>query len=497
MALPQKAVREDFKWDVFLSYHNPDDISVEQIAKKLTERELKVWWDRWEVAPGDDFQEKLWEGLTRSWATAVFIGPKTLGRWQDKEVKAAIDKQVNDGKPVFAVFLPGIPEPDKVDIGFLKLFSRVAFESLNEERALNRIYFGITGINLERPRLRPAVATKPAAPVDATATDESLAWLAEWLRSRNVTFFIGPGATGGGPSLPPRNWEIARDLIREMKLIEPHDLRFLPPMDIAATLFAVSKTDPVLENTIVRLIESRSLSIPTAHQNLVTLLARLGKREFPRGRKPQKQLILTTNIDLMLERAMLGGGVPFTRVVQHKSQPSLYVTDLHDVPVIPSQRDQVDDLIARAGGKEFSPEAVAADILPDPILYKLRGSLDIEGSCALTRPQLLAQARSAIADHLIPAELQKIASNTPLVFLGTGLLDPDFLYTSNTVLFDAWKSEHPKYVVQLSPEQDHEDAYRQVETGIWDKIKQSGLRRNVTTVEESSDRFLQRLIDVW
>ena len=34
-----------------------------------------------------------------------------------------------------------------------------------------------------------------------------------------------------------------------------------------------------------------------------------------------------------------------------------------------------------------------------------------------------------------------------------------------------------------------------MEAGIWDKIKQSAMRRNLTTVEESSGAFLQALLD--
>jgi hypothetical protein len=425
----------------------------------------------------------------------VFMGPGTLGRWQDEEVKSAIDRHVKEGTRVIPVFLPGVPDPDKSDVPFLLHASRVVFQtSVSEEKALNRIYWGITGINPDQLQSSPPPAPPPS-PEPRGVAEESIAWLADWLRAANVTFFVGTGTVGVGSSYPPRNWEIARDLLRELRLIETDDIKFLPPVDIAATLFGVSRTDPVLENTIVRLIQSRSAVIPAAHQILAKLLVRLAMRVMPRGRKPQKQLILTTNLDLMLERALLGSGVRFTRVVQHQSRSSLHLTSFHDVPVIPSHPDQLDDLITNKAFKDLPPEAVGGDALVGPILYKLRGSEEIAGSCALTRPQLLAQARSAIADHLIPAELQGIASNTPIVFLGTGLLDPDFQYTSNTVLFDAWNSDHPKYLVQLAPEQDREDAYRRMEAGIWDRIKQSALRRNLTTVEESGDRFLQRLVD--
>jgi hypothetical protein len=493
----QKPVREDFEFDVFLSYRFPDKDAVGQIADKLSAMGLKVWWDEWEIAPGDDFQDKLWDGLSRSWTTVVFIGPKTVGGWQEQEVKAAIDKQVKQQKRVIPVFLPEVPNPDEIKLEFLGLNSRVVFEhSLNEQKVFNRIYWGITGINPDRPRPAPVSEAERPQPT-AQASDDAVQWIGEkWLRlGQNVTFFVGPGVCGGGPTFPPLNWEIARSLLREMKLIESDDLKFLPPMDIAATLYAVKNTDPVLELTIVNLIQSRSSAIPSAHQALATLLVRLSHREAPpRGLTSQKQLILTSNIDLMIERALLSSGIRFTRVVQHKSEDSLYVSSYHDVTFIPT-RDQLDDVITRKEARQLRPEAVVGDALVGPILYKLRGSQDIGGSCALTRPQLLAQARSAIAKNLIPDELQKIASNTPIVFLGTGLLDPDFQYLSNTVLFNAWESPHPKYMVQLAPEQDQQDGYRRMEAGIWNKIKETAMQRKLFAVEDSCDHFLQRLAD--
>ena len=144
--------------------------------------------------------------------------------------------------------------------------------------------------------------------------------------------------------------------------------------------------------------------------------------------------------------------------------------------------------------EEYFGEGCPGVLLNGPVcVFPTRIDSASSPSCALTRPQLLAQARSVIANHLIPDEFQTAASNTPIVFLGTGLLDPDFQYISHTVLFDAWESAHPKYLVQLAPDQDSEDGYRRMEAGIWDKIKQSAMRRNLTTVEEFGDRFLQRL----
>ena len=47
-----KAVRGDFRWDVFLSYRSPDRNEVEEVAKKLVEMGLRVWWDEQEIPPG-------------------------------------------------------------------------------------------------------------------------------------------------------------------------------------------------------------------------------------------------------------------------------------------------------------------------------------------------------------------------------------------------------------------------------------------------------------
>jgi len=488
----RKAVREDFRWDVFLSYRHADKADVCRLAKGLENMGLRVWWDDKEIPPGVPFEDAILEGLSQSWATAVCIGPSTIGGWQQQEVRKAINDQVKTKKPVMPVFLPGVPDPDQVDIGFLESNSRVVFDqTVGEQAGLNRIYWGVTGTNPDAPKPAAVAPVRQEKP----AVDEALDALAAWLRSGNVTFFVGAAAAAGGPALPPGSWEIARTLLLESGILSSKDSRILPPVEVAATLFAMSKTDPVLEDTVVNLIQSRSQAIPDAHQNLAALLVKLGRRERPRGRRFEKQLILTSNIDLMVERALLRAGIKFTRVVQHKTQHSLYVTDYHDAGFIPARSDELDDLIIGAESKTIPPETIAGSVLAEPILYKLRGSQDIAGSCALTRPQLLGLARAAIADHLFPAELQKIAANTPIVFLGTGLLDPDFQYSSNTVLFNAWESDHPKYLVQVAPDQDSEDGYRQMEAGIWDKIKQTAMRRNLATVEESSDRFLQRLFD--
>jgi len=490
-----KAVRGDFRWDVFLSYRSPDRNEVEEVAKKLVEMGLRVWWDEQEIPPGARYMDHMWEGLKSSFATIVFISPATVGNWQEMEAMAAIATQVAEKRPVLPVFLPGIPDPNKVDLGFLGLNSRAVFENtVTEQRVLNRIYWGITGN-------KPDVSTTPVQPnptpprVTAPSDGGSIAWLARWLRKGTVTFFVGPGASEVGSALPPRNWEIACELLKEIGLIDAEPDHLLPPVDVAAAVYAVSNTDPVLEETVVSLIQNRSTSIPPTHRRLAELIAKLSKREGPRSTRIEKQLILTTNIDLLMERALLAQNLRPTRIVQHRSEPRLHFTDYRGIARVPSDTTQLDELIAGTESTRVSPDLATGSLIGEPVLYKTRGSQDIAGSCALTRPQLLAQARSLIAEHLIPDGLTKIAVGTPIVFLGTGLLDSDFDYISHTVLYNAWESGHPKYLVHPTPDQDTGDGYRRMEAGRWEQIRQLAMRRNLITVEMSSERFLERLLE--
>jgi len=77
--------------------------------------------DEWEVPPGGDFQQGLWAGLKESWATACSSGRRPLRVAGARSQKSAINEQVKSGKPVLPVFLPGVPDPDKIDLEFLGL----------------------------------------------------------------------------------------------------------------------------------------------------------------------------------------------------------------------------------------------------------------------------------------------------------------------------------------------------------------------------------------
>ena len=60
------------EYDVFLSYRRNDSdlINVEALYNALTEKHLLVWWDKKCMHPGEKWEEKFFEGLSKS---SVFV----------------------------------------------------------------------------------------------------------------------------------------------------------------------------------------------------------------------------------------------------------------------------------------------------------------------------------------------------------------------------------------------------------------------------------------
>lgn len=106
------------QYDAFFSYHWRDRDQVEAIARVLHERNLRVFLDRWYLAPGQPWPQALERALADCGAIIVFLGPEGLGPWQQREKDLALDRQArNPGFPVIPVLLPSADPP----LGFLLL----------------------------------------------------------------------------------------------------------------------------------------------------------------------------------------------------------------------------------------------------------------------------------------------------------------------------------------------------------------------------------------
>jgi len=57
---------ESLTHDVFLSYSSNDTVVVRAVAERLRADGLRVWFDEWEIRPGDSIPAKIEEGLEHS-----------------------------------------------------------------------------------------------------------------------------------------------------------------------------------------------------------------------------------------------------------------------------------------------------------------------------------------------------------------------------------------------------------------------------------------------
>lgn len=88
---PQERKADDkqelqFKYDAFLSHCSKDKDTVRAIAHKLKREGLTVWFDEWQIQPGDSIPAKIEDGLERSQKLVLFMSAHATGSdWAQME----------------------------------------------------------------------------------------------------------------------------------------------------------------------------------------------------------------------------------------------------------------------------------------------------------------------------------------------------------------------------------------------------------------------------
>ncbi|HKQ08474.1 MAG TPA: TIR domain-containing protein [Blastocatellia bacterium] len=152
----------DQQYDAFLSHNSQDKPAVELLARKLEdEAGLKTWLDKWNLIPGDPWQEAIEEALTRSLTCVVFLGPSGFGAWHHEEMRNALDLRVsnfNNKLRVIPVLLPGsiMPERSKLP-SFLARLTWVDFRAgLENNESFHRLVAGIRRVVPGRMDITPS-----------------------------------------------------------------------------------------------------------------------------------------------------------------------------------------------------------------------------------------------------------------------------------------------------------------------------------------------------
>jgi hypothetical protein len=128
------------RFDVFLAHNSKDKRATEAIARRLKRRGLNPWFDKWNIPPGQLFQEEIERVLRSVAAVAVIVGRSGIGPFELLELRAAISEYAERKIPVIPVLLPGAGIPR---LGLLQQFSWVKFRTLRDKSALDDLVRGI------------------------------------------------------------------------------------------------------------------------------------------------------------------------------------------------------------------------------------------------------------------------------------------------------------------------------------------------------------------
>jgi GTPase SAR1 family protein len=119
------------QFHVFLCHNSRDKATIKRIAARLLEQGVLAWVDEEIIVAGDRFAPKLEQALDTIRTVAVFVGPLGMGRWQDMEYQAALQRSVEErderggpGVRVIPVLLPGVSDDPELPV-FLRGIHRI------------------------------------------------------------------------------------------------------------------------------------------------------------------------------------------------------------------------------------------------------------------------------------------------------------------------------------------------------------------------------------
>jgi len=100
---------------VFISYSHSDKAIAEKIAHDLTNRGINVWWDQWDLQPGDSLVAKIFEfGLAKASHFLILLSPASVrSSWVREELNIATILRIEEIVRVIPVLVDGaeIPTP--------------------------------------------------------------------------------------------------------------------------------------------------------------------------------------------------------------------------------------------------------------------------------------------------------------------------------------------------------------------------------------------------
>jgi hypothetical protein len=82
-------------YDVFVSYSQSDRPLVTKFAEDLRARKVSLWYDRWEMRPGDTLRERISDGIAQARTFMVLLTPASLASdWVNYELNVGMLREI-------------------------------------------------------------------------------------------------------------------------------------------------------------------------------------------------------------------------------------------------------------------------------------------------------------------------------------------------------------------------------------------------------------------
>ena len=466
----------------FLGHSHRSHADVLKIARVLHAQGVNYWLDEEQIKLGDNILAKMEDGLNRATVVVAFVGSEGVdGKWQDLEIQAALHQSISRNKKVIPVLLPGAGHSASLPL-FLQGLLYVNLRSTDDSEELQKLVKAIRDSSPPPPGEKGAEKTPAATDVSAyQGLLESLVYDANDL---NINFLIGPAAWTSTRDL---RLQVSSQLVGQMVGAGLPQSLTNSPVEVAALYFALfKKKEDAPARELISIIGGRAASKEDAAARLAAVLGNVRRR-----RPGQIQVVLTTNQDLTIERALLQAALPFTRMVRDVRK-RLLIVEAYQFPEDekgfpepggvytkgaggravprPDSPTEADRLINEAAGREiwcasqpdprsFTKEQVKGlvpafefDARPLLVLYKFKGSVDIRGSCLIAADDLYDCA-TVEGQALIPRQINSSILENMSVLLGYYPGDIDLRLLHRTLLRDLprGRGNPPKYAVSPVP----------------------------------------------
>src|SRR5438045_286100 len=101
------------RYDFLLSYNQTDIEAVRLLASELSDVGVHVWFDQWELVPGQDWSASLRQAMELSNTIGICIGSKGSSKWHEDELRLALG--IRQQKPsclIVTILMPGTRATD-------------------------------------------------------------------------------------------------------------------------------------------------------------------------------------------------------------------------------------------------------------------------------------------------------------------------------------------------------------------------------------------------